>query len=180
MLVNPFVAAKFTWEAAERGFARQLPVELTMANDLPVMLDTSLRGRIPYGRNPTLLLYFLDRHAFPPEPTGMWVAGDGRADILVRSEAPIDHLTVTATSPIRTTFSISIGAETVTRSLEPSRSVTFDVPASGARGLKSYAYLMSALSSDGFTPRIQDPASQDDRNLAVLVNFSAITRLEER
>lgn len=180
MVLNPFVAAKFTWEATERGFARQLPVELTMANDLPVMLDTSLRGRIPYSRDPQLLLYFLDRHAFPPEPPGMWVAGDGRADIIVRSEDPLDHLSLTAVSPIRTVFSVSMGAGTVTRTLEPRKSITVEVPARGVRGLNSYAYLLTALSSDGFTPRVQDPTSRDDRNLAVLVNFTATTRPRAR
>jgi hypothetical protein len=178
MLINPFAAAKFTWETTQRGFARRLPVELTMANDLPVMLDTSLRGRIPYGQDPQLLLYFLDQHAFPPEPPGMWVAGDGRAEIIVRCEDVIDHLTVTAFSPIRTVFSMSMGARTVTHQLEPRKPVTFDVPARGVRGLNSYAYLMTALSSDGFTPRLQDPNSKDSRNLAVLVNFRAVRSAE--
>lgn len=174
MLINPFAAAKFTWETTQRGFARRLPVELTMANDLPVMLDTSLRGRIPYGADPQLLLYFLDQHAFPPEPMGMWVAGDGRAEIVVRCEDVIDRLTVTAFSPIRTTFSMSMGRDTVTRVLEPRKPVTFDVPARGVRGLNSYAYLLTALSSDGFTPRLQDPSSRDSRNLAVLVTMQAV------
>jgi hypothetical protein len=176
MIVNPFAAAKFTWETTERGFARRLPVELTMANDLPVMLDTSLRGRIPYGQNPQMLLYFLDQHAFPPEPTGMWVAGDGRAEIIVRCENEIDHLRVTAWSPIRTVFSMSMGARVVTHALEPRKPVEFDVPASGVRGLYGHAYLMTALSSDGFTPRLQEPSSRDNRNLAVLVNFRAVER----
>ncbi len=99
-----------------------------------------------------MLLYFLDQHAFPPEPPGMWVAGDGRAEIIVRCEDPIDHLTVTAFSPIQTVFTMSFGAESVTRALEPRQPVTFEVPARGVRGLNSYAYLMTALSSDGFTP----------------------------
>jgi len=173
MIVNPFVSAKFTWEATQRGFVRRLPVELTMANDLPVMLDTSLRGRIPYGADPQLILYFLDQHAFPPEPAGMWVAGDGRADIVVRCEDVIDRLTVTAYSPIHTTFSMSMGKETVTRVLQPKTPVTFDVPASGVRGLNSYAYLLTAISSSGFTPRLLDPTSRDHRNLAVLVTMQA-------
>lgn len=176
MLVNPFAAAKFTWETTQRGFARRLPVELTMANDLPVMLDTTLRGRIPYGANPQLLLYFLDQHAFPPEPMGMWVAGDGRAEIIVRCEDQVAYLTVTAFSPIRTVFSMSMGQETVTRTLEPRKPVTFDVPARGVRGLNSYAYLLTALSSDGFTPRLQDPNSRDSRNLGVLVTMQATRR----
>lgn len=176
MLVSPFAAAKFTWETTERGFARRLPVELTMANDLPVMLDTSLRGRIPYGQDPQLLLYFLDQHAFPPEPMGMWVAGDGRADIVVRCEDEIDRIHITAFSPIRTTFSMSMGRETVTRTLEPRKPVVFEVPAQGVRGLNSYAYLLTALSSEGFTPRLQDPNSRDSRNLAVLVTMQAVRR----
>lgn len=176
MLLNPFVAAKFTWETTQRGFARRLPVELTMANDLPVMLDTSLRGRIPYGADPQLLLYFLDQHAYPPEPAGMWVAGDGRAEIIARCEVIVDHLTVTAVSPIRTTLSMSMGKETVTRQLEPRKPVTFDVPASGVRGLNSYAYLLTALSSDGFTPRFLDPTSRDNRNLSVQVTMQAHAR----
>ena len=90
MLINPFVAAKNTWEIAEHGFARRLPVELTMANDLPVRLAQPLRAHIPYGHDPDVLLYFLDQHAFPPEPPGMWVSGDGRADIIVRSDNLLD------------------------------------------------------------------------------------------
>ena len=80
MVVNPFYSAKFTWEATQRGWARRLPVELTMANDLPVMLDPAIKARIPYGRGPIVLLYFLDQHAYPPEPDGMWVSGSGRAE----------------------------------------------------------------------------------------------------
>ena len=52
MLVNPFVAAKFTYLTTERGAARRLPVELTMGNDLPIMLDASRAP--PYGHDPTV------------------------------------------------------------------------------------------------------------------------------
>ena len=45
MLVNPFWAAKFPYLVIEKGPARRLPVELTMANDLPVRLAQPLRGR---------------------------------------------------------------------------------------------------------------------------------------
>ena len=48
-----------------------------MANDLPLALAQPRRARIPYGENPTMLLYFLDRNAFPPEQSGMWVSGSG-------------------------------------------------------------------------------------------------------
>ena len=62
MVVNPFVAAKFTYLAPQRGAVRWLPVELTMANDLPVALDVS-RAHVLYERDPVVLLYFLDERA---------------------------------------------------------------------------------------------------------------------
>jgi hypothetical protein len=175
MLMNPFVAAKYPYLMTERGPARRLPVELTMVNDLPVMLAPS-RPRIPYGHDPTMLLYFLDQNAFPPEPPGMWVSGGGRADIIVRTVDPIDHLSIEAESPIRTTLTIAMGAGDVTVSLIPPRVSNFDVPASGVRYLQSYAYVLSIRSSDGFVPHLQDAKSSDSRNLGALLRFRAVTR----
>ena len=170
ILINPFYAAKFPYTIAERGFARRLPVELTMANDLPIMLDTP-RTHIWYSE---VMLYFLDQHAYVPEVVdaatgerGIWVAGDGRADIIVRTEWPIDRLTITAESPIRTTFIVSMGGSQSEIRVEPGKRVTFDVPASGVRALRSYSYLLSARSTEGFTPRLRDPSSIDPRNLGV-------------
>jgi hypothetical protein len=176
ILVNPFVSAKNTWEIAEHGAARRLPVELTMANDLPLRLAQPLRGHIPYGHDPTVLLYFLDRHAFPPEPPGMWIAGDGRADVIVRSDYPIHHLAITAESPIETILTISAGAGASKVPIVPGKSLSFNIPASGVRGFNSYAYLLSAQSSEGFAPHLRDPRSGDNRNLGVLINFRAMDR----
>ena len=55
MLVNPFVAAKFPYQTTERGFARRLPVELTMANDLPVMLVGPSARTPGYSRRAAVL-----------------------------------------------------------------------------------------------------------------------------
>jgi membrane-bound metal-dependent hydrolase YbcI (DUF457 family) len=178
MLVNPFVAAKFPNQTTERGFARRLPVELTMANDLPIMLE-GVRAHSWYS---DVLMYFLDEHAHNPETIdaeghqGVWIAGDGRADILVRCEWPIDHLTVTARSPVKTTFIISMGAGEKRIGLEPGKPVIFDVPASGVRDLRSYAYLLSARSTEGFTPHLLDPGNEDRRNLGVLMQFTAVPK----
>ena len=56
----------------------------------------------------------------------------------------------------------------------PNRAVTFDVGASGERGLNSYAYLLSARSTDAFTPHLLDPSSDDYRNLGVMMRFKAV------
>jgi hypothetical protein len=183
MVVNPFVTAKFPYDPPERGFARRFPVELTMANDLPIMLDTP-RAHLWFS---DVMLYFLDHHAYVPEVIdrttgrqGIWIAGDGRADIIVRCEWPIDHLTVTAESRVRTTFSATMGARRSTVAIEPGKPVTFDVSASGVRGLNSYAYLLSARSTDGFTPHLLDPSSDDYRNLGVLITFKAVPATQTR
>ncbi|MDR1989651.1 MAG: hypothetical protein LBQ09_05410 [Acidobacteriaceae bacterium] len=182
MLVNPFVAAKYPNQTTERGFARRLPVELTMANDLPIMLEIT-RSHLPYG---DLLLYTLDEHAYSPETVdaegnkGVWIASGGRADIVVRSEEAIDHLVMTALSPVRTTFTVAMGKSTVTVALEPSTPQTFDVPASGTRDLRGYAYLMTAQSTDGFVPHLLDPTTDDKRNLGVMMRFTPITHATAR
>jgi hypothetical protein len=176
MLVNPFVAAKFPNQTTERGFARRLPVELTMANDLPVMLE----GARAHSWYSEVLLYFLDEHAYQPEvinaagDRGVWIAGDGRADILMRCEWPIDHLRITASSPVRTVFITSAGGREVRVPLGPGQPATFDLPASGVHDLRSYAYLLTAQSTEGFTEHLRNPASDDQRNLGVLMQFTAV------
>ncbi len=83
MLVNPFYAAKNPQLIAERGFVRRLPVELTMANDLPVMLD-SARAHVWFS---DVMLYFLDEHAHTPET----VDADGHQGHMGRRRRPRRH-----------------------------------------------------------------------------------------
>jgi len=178
LVVNPFVAAKFPIQSTERGAARRLPVELTMANDLPVALDVS-RAHVLYSENPVVLLYFLDERAYIPdriaiEPKAVWVSGSGRSDIILRTEGPLDHLKMTAESPIRTVLTVSAGGPVTTVPIVPGQVASFDVPASGVRGLRSYAYLLSARSSAGFTAHLLVPTSDDKRNLGVMIRFTAV------
>jgi hypothetical protein len=173
MLTNPFVAAKFTWQMTEKGPARRLPVEVTMANDLPVRLAQPLRGRVHYGPEDDrgMLLYFLDQNAWPPEPLGMWVSGAGRADIIVRTVRPVHHLMVQAESPIRTVLTVTMGRGPVSVSIEPGKVHSFEVPAAGVRGLNDYSYLMTTHSTEGFTPHLFDPQATDYRNLSAQLRF---------
>jgi hypothetical protein len=178
MVVNPFVVAKVPDRATQRGAARRLPVELTMANDLPVALDVS-RAHVLYERDPVVLLYFLDERAYIPddiagEPRVVWVSGSGRSDIVLRTERPLDHLKMTAESPIQTTFTVSAGGSVSRIPIVPGQVASFDVPASGVRGLKSYAYLLSVQSSNSFTPHLTTPSSNDVRNLGVMIRFTAV------
>jgi hypothetical protein len=185
LLLNPFGAAKFTYLMTEKGPIRRLPVELTMANDLPVMLAQPLRGRVHYQNGPdAVFLYFLDQNAWPPEPVeknangstvyAMWVSGAGRADIIVRAAFPIQRLAIEADSPIRTVLSVAAGREPMTITLDPHKPVAFDVWTSGVQGFHDYDYLMTIRSTEGFVPHLLDPQSADYRNLGAKLRFSAI------
>lgn len=174
ILTAPFVAAKFTWLIAEKGPLRWLPVELTMANDLPVMLAQPLRGRVQYRTDPGVLLYFLDQHSWPPEPNGMWISGSARTNVIVRTPWPIAAIDVEAESPIATTLTLSLGKDTVTVPIQPGKIETFVVPAAGVHGFRDYNYLMEARSSGGFVPHLLEPANMDYRNLGVQVRFKPI------
>ncbi len=55
ILINPFVSSARPWVHPQRGLLRLLPVEMTMVNDLPVMVRNGY-GRVPYGRDPGLVL----------------------------------------------------------------------------------------------------------------------------
>mgnify|MGYP006275543859 CR=1 FL=1 len=185
MLMNPFVSAKNTWEIAERGFARRLPVELTMANDLPVMLAQPPRGHIPYGDGAdAMLLYFLDAHAFPPELVGtrpdgsrdvaMWTDGGGRADIIVRVDRLMTALDVEAVAPVPTVVTLSAGSDPVVVTLRPAASVRVRVPARGVRGLGDVNYLFSTRSSEGWVPQLLSPGSRDGRTLGAQLRFRPV------
>jgi hypothetical protein len=174
MLANPFVAAKYTWLTTEKGPVRRLPVELTMANDLPVMLAQPLRGHVHYGPYDEngFLLYFLDQNSWPPEPQGMWISGSGRTDVIVRTVKPVDRIVAELQSPIHTTVTVAMGDKPVTVMLKPGVMATISVPASGVRGLQSYAYLLTVRSTDAFIPHLIDPANPDYRNLGAQMRFS--------
>jgi hypothetical protein len=174
MLVNPFWAAKFPYLVVEKGPLRRLPVELTMANDLPVRLAQPLRGHVQYRNDPGVLLYFLDQNAWPPEPNGIWVSGSGRAEVIVRSATPIERLEVEAESPIHTVLTVALGGAPVTITMQPHQIYPFTVEASGVRGFGDYNYLLIARSTEGFVPHLLEPANMDYRNLGAQLRFRPI------
>jgi hypothetical protein len=170
ILVNPFVSAKYPWQGPQRGLLRLLPVELTMVNDLPVMLD-SHRARVPYGRDPVLLLYFLDDHTYAPEPEGIWVAAGARTQIIVRTGEPLDRFTLTLRTIVPNRVRVRAGAAAREAALEPGAVTTLGVPARGVASRGTYAYLLEVTARTGAVPALVDPASRDGRPLGVLVQI---------
>lgn len=178
MLMSPFVAAKYPYLPMEKGPARRLPVELTMANDLPVRLAQPLRGHVQYRTDPGVLLYHLDQNSWPPEPNGMWISGSGRSEIIMRTAFPVEYVQFEAESPVPTVVTISLGSTPVRVALQPRRVTYFNVPASGVRGFGDFNYLLTTHSTEGFVPHLLEPANMDYRNLGAQLRFRPVTPTE--
>lgn len=173
ILINPFVAAKQPYLNVERGLLRALPVELTMVNDLPIMNDAP-RARVPYGRDPTLLLYYLDHNAYPPESPGIWVTAGRRADVIVRTDhRPLEEVEVTLLSRVANKVTVELGGDRRDVDVEANTRTSVTLVPRGVYSRRSWAYLLSVTAREGFIPRLADPRSRDGRYLGVAVTLDA-------
>lgn len=171
-LVNPFLSASEAYLIAERGLLRALPVELTMVDDLPVALDWR-RHPITYRTDPPLRLSLLDQNAHPPEtPLEFWVAGRRRADVVVRSRPRLASVSATLRSPIPNRVTIDLGGPEATVDLRPGVAVDVPLTPRGLHARGRWNYLLTVRPHTGFTPRLADRRSSDDRFLGVLVKLT--------
>ena len=173
VLVNPFIYARQTWEIQAPRQFHLFPIELTMVNDLPVMLNQA-KARVPYGHDPTVFLYFLDDNAYTPEPAGFWVAGRSHTEVIVRSDRPIPRFSVTLRSPVKTTVRVRMGGPARTAVVEPGGQAVFVVHARGVHSRWSEAYVLEVSCDNGFVPRLVEPGSTDNRFLGVQVTLAPV------
>ena len=170
IVLNPFVSAKQPYLGVEGGLLRALPVELTMVNDLPINLDAP-RARVEHG-DPPVLLYYLDHNAYRPEPPGVWIAAERRADIIVRSGSAIAEATLRLMSPVANAVEVSLGGATQHVALEPGVPREVTLRPEGVYARRSWAYLLSVRSETGFVPRLVEPGSRDSRYLGVALRIA--------
>jgi len=174
ILVNPFLSAKQPYLTAQQGALRMLPVELTMVNDLPVMLETApSRARIRYGDDPALSLYFLDHNAYLPDPSGIWIAGGERSDLIVRSAEPLLKVEITLRAPIANEVDIAFGGDEKTVELTGRGPEKIVFKPKGVYSRRSWAYFLSIRTERGFVPRFLSATSEDSRYLGARLNLQA-------
>ena len=172
LLVSPFVTSTHPWQPAQHGLFRLLPVELTMMNDLPVMIDPG-RGRVPYGHAPELLLYLLDDRVWR-EGERLWVAGAARTEIVVRTGEPLAGLRVTLRSPVTNLVTVRAGADARTVQIADGQVVAVQVPVRSRISRGGHACVLSIETERGFVPRFSDAASSDGRFLGVEVRLTGV------
>ena len=175
LVLNPYYTARFPYYNLDHGAVRLLPIELTMVNDLPIMLDRN-RVQIRYGSNPELSLYLLDRNAYPPEPAGLWFAGRRRGDVVVRTFEELTSMRLRVTSPVNGDVWVSFGGEDTTLAMKRGESVevTFADP-EGVYADRGYGYVLSVKPSGGTVPKNNDATTTDRRFLGALVQMQGTT-----
>jgi hypothetical protein len=172
LLMNPFYTSTHPWQETSRGIFRALPIELTMVNDLPVMVDSG-RGHVPFGTDPRILLYFMTADAWPDEE-GFWVAGAANAEVVVRAGEPLRGLTVSVHAPQPNTVRLDAGAGATTLSLARGETTKIFLPARPRISRGGYAFVLSAGTDRGFVPHLVDPLSPDERFLGVQVRMTGV------
>ena len=170
IVMNPFVAAKQPYLNTERGLLRALPVELTMVDDLPIALNRR-RHRINYRSDPALLVSLLDRNVYDSGSPDLWVAGNARTDIVVRSGECLSSLEVMLRSPVANEVEVHFGGDTARADLNPGVETRVSLEPSGIYVRGRWVYLLSIRTSSGFIPNLRVPGMGDERFLGAVVTL---------
>lgn len=126
LLLNPFISSAWPWTIGWAKPLRIFPVELTMPNDLPIMLDP-IRSKIRYNSPPGFTMRLLDEYASGPEGEGIWIRGGARGDVFLRSAVEVPALKMTITSLIENTVTVRAGGPKVTVELAANTPVTVEI-----------------------------------------------------
>ena len=168
LLARPIAASLEPWHNVEHGIPRLLPIELTLADNLPVRLDLQ-RSRLDVDG---ALLYEMDENAFLPEQTKrFWVAGAARAEMILRTDRAIEKATLQLHSGVANHVTVSLGRAHAAIDLQPGGDGTIVLePGVGVEYAGgSRAYVFTVTTTNGFVPAEVDPKSTDRRFLGVFI-----------
>jgi hypothetical protein len=171
LLAHPIAASLEPWHNVEHGITRQLPIELTLADNLPVRLDWE-RMRLDIDN---ALMYEMDGNAFLPEQQKrFWVAGAARAEMILRTDRPIQKATLDLHSGVANHVVVTLGRARAQIDLPAEGNGTIVLePGPGnfyyAEARSSRAYVFTVTTTNGFVPAEVDPKSQDKRFLGVFI-----------
>jgi hypothetical protein len=192
LITNPFYVSLHPGEHPMRYPYRAFPVELTLANDLPINMIRE-KSRIALNGTPPVMAYFLDDNTYAREPgNAFWVRGESRAEVMLRAPVVpevrdgqevmrplrIPRLELTLeTGPVPNRITVDTGAD---------RQVV-DIPANDRRTIivsmregipyrrdpwvpTNYVYSLSIDSETSFVPMFQSGGG-DARFLGIFVRL---------
>jgi hypothetical protein len=160
LLARPIAASLEPWHNVEHGIPRLLPIELTLADNLPVRLDLQ-RSRLDLDG---ALLYEMDENAFLPEETKrFWVAGAARAEMILRTDRSIEK------AMLRLHSAVANHVATIDLPPDGDGTIVLEPGPGAAYNGGSRAYVFTVTTADGFVPAEVDPKSRDKRFLGVFI-----------
>lgn len=168
LLAHPIAASLEPWHNVEHGIPRLMPIELTLADNLPVRLDLT-RSRLDLDG---ALLYEMDENAFLPEQTKrFWVAGASRAEMILRTDRSIEKATLNLHSAVANHVTVSLGRARAAIDLaaDGNGTIVLDPGDGTLYNGGSRAYAFTVTTTNGFVPAEVDPKSQDRRFLGVFI-----------
>jgi hypothetical protein len=183
LVLNPFYTSLFPYKHAMSGPLRLLPVELTNVNDLPTNTN-SRQTKFGYGTDIPgvegfLQLYHLDDNMYLKEADeSVWIRGDARAEMLIKTDQPFAQLQLTfRAGPVPARATVRLGRQRHDVVLPgPGSTATVRLMLPPAFLYKKEAdqppkhvWVLSIEAGEGFVPQQLDPASLDDRYLGVNV-----------
>ncbi|PIE36099.1 hypothetical protein CSA56_01415 [candidate division KSB3 bacterium] len=155
-LVTPF---KSSFAPATHAFQfpfTLLPVELTLIDTLPNLINSHLMQTAMEGNEPLHRLYFFDEHVFDLSADEFWVRGEQKAELALRTFQKRHHLMVTVTNEAAANqVDVSVG--------DSERRLIFEKPYEQKQAafrleeclpyFTSSLYPLSIRSHSGFIPR---------------------------
>ena len=188
ILLNPFYSSFHPGEHLKAGAQRWLPLELTLLQDLPMVVNPDRSKRL-LGGTPPVLAYFPDDNAYNPEGDSFWVKGKSRAEIILRAPVVDAGSGQFVTKAIRRLgveiqngeladrVTVSTGRESRTLEMKPEEvavlhlAVEDGVPYYRIEQPTSFVYTVSIKTSSGFVPFLVVPGSSDSRFLGARVRL---------
>jgi hypothetical protein len=188
LVLNPFVTSFRPADFAKHGPLRALPVELTLLNDVPIIIEQATK-KVWFGEqvvgdpnDPGFQIYFLDDNAFGRETDkSFWTRGEARAEFLIKSTFPAKRLELTISAgavPAKVKASIGGRSQEVMVS-EGDTQITFNLPSGFWYDARAFVWVASISTSNGFVP-IFHGESTDTRYLGVRVRPRLVPPTEGR
>lgn len=175
-LINPFQTSYAPAFHAYRGVYRLLPVELTLFETLPSLVNPHLM-QFMHDETPPFRLYFVDDRTHSINDTGFWVRGEESTEIIVRTYTPDqEYLVLTLKNgPISNRVDVTAAGSTQT--------VVFDAPRETRRVvlplkwsmpyLDNRLYPVKITSHNGYIPQFTAGSGvNDSRFLGCRVHLS--------
>lgn len=113
-LINPFQTSFSPAPHAYRGLYRFLPVELSIVETLPTLVNPHLM-QLLHDETPPFRLYFADDHIYDITPSGFWVRGEETTEFIIRAYDPQEYLALTLMNgPVENQVDVTVSGVTQT------------------------------------------------------------------